>query len=67
MKKRAAVFRVMTWAAVALREMKAEKKIMTSKAHHSRQSIPVEGIPYLKKSIRPVLSKHACFTSCLNG
>ena len=67
MKKSAAVFKVMTYAAVALREMKAEKNIMTSKAHHSKQSMPVDGMPRLKKSMRPALSKQSDFTSGTKG
>jgi hypothetical protein len=67
MKKSAAVFKVITYAAVALREMNAEKKIMTSKDHHSKQSMPVDGIPSLKKSMRPALSKQADLTSGMKG
>jgi hypothetical protein len=67
MKKSAAVLRVMTYAAVALSDINAEKKIMISKAHHSKHSMPVDGMPCLKKSMRPALSKHADFTSGIKG
>ena len=67
MKKSAAVFKAITYAAVVLREMKADKKIMTSKDHHSKQSMPVDGIPSLKKSMRPALSKQADLFSGMKG
>ena len=61
------MFSVITYAAVALSEMNADIKIITSKDHYSRQCIPVEGIPFLKNVIRPCHSKQSCLTSCLNG
>jgi len=48
-----AVLRMTIWAAVASIEIHAENMVMSSNAHHSRQSMPIEGTASLMKSKSP--------------
>jgi hypothetical protein len=40
-------------------EIKAERRVMSSKLHHSRASIQIDGTPNFINSRRPFNSKHS--------